>query len=101
MIASLKEALDIEDARSLETVLSLIESSFPTESLFYDFANNEEGVSFAILQDEEFIEAARTFFLSLKQAGQNEETILSIMKSAETFRSRWGDTLLALGLEER
>ena len=101
VIASLKEALDIEDARSLETVLSLIESSFPTESLFYDFANNEEGVSFAILQDEEFIEAARTFFLSLKQAGQNEETILSIMKSAETFRSRWGDTLLALGLEER
>lgn len=101
VIVSLKEALDIEDARSLETVLSLIESSFPTESLFYDFANNEEGVSFATLQDEEFVEAARTFFLSLKQAGQNEETILSIMQSAEPFRSRWGDTLFALGLEER
>lgn len=101
IIASLKETLDETNANSLETTLALIESSFPTESLFYDFANNEDGVAFAALEDTEFINAARTFFSSLKQAGQNDEVILSIMQRAEPFQSRWMDTLSALGIEEK
>lgn len=100
VIANLKEGLDEDDSANLETVLALIESTFPTESLFYDFANNEEGVAFASLEDAEFRNAACTFFSALKQAGHGEETILSIMQSAEPFQSRWKDTLDALGIEE-
>lgn len=101
VIANLIESLDDVGADSLETVLALIESSFPTESLFYDFANNEESVTFAVLEDAELANAARTFFMSLKQAGREEETILSIMQSAEPFQSRWPETLRALGVEEQ
>ena len=100
VIANLKEGLDEDDSANLETVLALIESTFPTESLFYDFANNEEGVAFASLDDAEFRNAARTFFSALKQAGHGEETILSIMQNAEPFQARWKDTLDALGIEE-
>lgn len=101
VITNLRESLDADDAENLDTVLSLVESSFPAESLFYDFANNEEGVSFAVLEDSEFYNAARTFFSALKQAGHGEETILSIMQCAEPFQSRWKDTLAILGIEER
>lgn len=100
VIASLRETLDEVNLASFETVLSLVESSFPAESLFYDFANNEESVAFASIEDDEFRRAAVTFFSSLKQVGRNEEVILSIMKSAEPFQSRWEDTLAALGIEE-
>lgn len=100
VIANLRDTLDAEDSESLETVLSLIESSFPTESLFYDFSNNEESVAFASLEDAEFRDAAQTFFSALKQAGHEEETILSIMQNAEPFQSRWKDALDALGIEE-
>lgn len=67
---------------------------------FYNFASNEENVSFAALEDNSFISVARTFFASLKQNGRDEDTILSIMRNAEPFHSRWQDTLNALGIEE-
>lgn len=100
VIVSFKETLD-KDTDSLETTLALIESSFPAESLFYDFANNEEGVAFAALEDTEFANAARAFFSSLKQAGRNDEIILSIMQNAGPFQARWAETLAALGIEEK
>ena len=100
VIASFRDSLDDGDRQSFETVLALIESTFPTASLFYNFASNEENVSFAALEDNSFISVARTFFASLKQAGRDEDTILSIMRNAEPFHSRWQDTLNALGIEE-
>lgn len=100
VIASLHDSLDETNAQSLNAVLSLLESSFPTESLFYDFADNEAKVTFAGLEDDEFASVARDFFSSLKQSGQDEETILSIMRSAEPFQSRWENALDALGIKE-
>ena len=100
VIASFRDSLDDVDRQSFETVLALIESTFPTASLFYNFASNEENVSFAALEDNSFISVARTFFASLKQNGRDEDTILSIMRNAEPFHSRWQDTLNALGIEE-
>ena len=100
VIASFRDSLDDDDRQNFDTTLALIESSFPTDSLFYDLASSEEKVSFATLDDTSFISAARTFFSSLKQAGRDEDVILSIMRNAEPFRSRWQDTLKALGIEE-
>ena len=101
VIETLRQTLDEDDAKSLETILSLIESSFPTERLFYDFSNNEEGVAFAAIDDDNFNEIARTFFASLRTGSQSDESILNIMRYAEPFMSRWDDTLAALGLEEQ
>lgn len=101
VIASLRDSLDDTNGRSFDAVLSLIESSFPTESLFYDFADNEEKVSLAELGDDEFASVTHDFFSSLKQSGQDEEIILSIMHSAEPFQSRWDDVLTVLGIEEQ
>lgn len=101
VIASLMDSLDSADFQGLDTVLSLIECSLPTESLFYDFANNEDRVTLPTLQDDAFNNAAKTFFSSLKQSGQNDETILSIMRSAEPFQSQWQETLDALGIQEQ
>ena len=101
VIANLTNSLDPIDSKALDTTLSLIESSFPTESLFYDFANSEENVALPALQDEAFDDAAKTFFSSLKQAGRDDETILSIMHYAEPFQSRWQETLGALGIKEQ
>ena len=100
VIANLIESMGDDNADSLATVLALIESSFPTESLFYEFANNEESVSFAALDDVAFSNASKAFFACLKQQGQDDEAILSIMKNAEPFMSRWEETLDVLGIEE-
>lgn len=101
VIASFYESLDDDDVAKLEAVLSLVEATFPTESIFYDFANNEENVAFSSISDEVFATSARTFFSALKQQGKDDEVILSIMRSAEPFISRWDETLSALGIEEQ
>lgn len=101
VIRELAESLDEDDAKRFDTVLSLIEGTFPKEALFYDFANNEEAVSLPAIQDDEFASIAKTFFGSLRQTGKDERVILSIMKNAEPFASRWDETLRALGIEER
>lgn len=101
VIETLKQSLDDENAKRLETVLSLVESSFPTERLFYDFSNNEQSVAFATIEDDSFAEIVRTFFASLKTGSQSDEAILNIMRYAEPFMSRWDDTLAALGIEEQ
>ena len=101
VISSFHESLDEDDASKFEAVLSLVEATFPTESIFYDFANNEENVAFASISDEAFATSVQAFFSALKQQGKDDEVILSIMRSAEPFMSRWDETLNALGIEEQ
>lgn len=100
VISALIADVGEDNARALEAVLSLIESSFPTESLIYDFENNAEGVTFEPIADEEFSTVARAFFSQLKQRGLPDESVLSIMNSAEPFASNWNKTLGALGVRE-
>lgn len=100
IIDTLYKSLDEDDRRQLSTVFSLIESTFPTESLLYDFANNEKSVELETMSREDLRSSAITFFSALKQRGVEEETIVSIMKNAEPFASRWGESKGALGIEE-
>lgn len=101
IIHNLIESLDEDEAKSLNTAFSLIESTFPTESLFYEFSNNEDGVVMEPISDEAFVDSCKTFFAQLKQNGMDEESILSVMRSAELFGSRWQETLNVLGIEEQ
>lgn len=100
IIENLYNCLDEDDRKRLSTVLSLVESSFPAESLLYDFASNEESVELETISKEDLRSSAITFFSVLKQRGVEEETVISIMKNAEPFASRWDESKDALGIEE-
>lgn len=101
VIASFTESLNVDDRKDFENVLSLIESTFPKEAMFYDFANNEESVKLESISDDAFEQSCKVFFSRVKQQGASDEVVLSIMKNAELFLSRWSDTLRALGIEEQ
>lgn len=101
VIESFRKSLDENELHDLDSVLSLIEATFPTESVFYDLSNNEDGIAFASIEGDEFKNVVKTFFATLKQSGQDESIILNIMRSAPPFDSRWNETLEALGIEER
>ena len=53
------------------------------------------------MEDDDFSNAALTFFGSLKQMGKDEDDILSIMRSVDLFVRRWNEVLAILGIEER
>ena len=101
IIETMRESLGVDEKKSFEMVLALLESTFPAEALFFDLTNDEESVTSSHIEDEKFQEAARTFFGALKASGLRDEAILGIMRCSEPFMSRWDDTLAALGIEER
>ncbi len=101
ILDSFTSSLDDDQQVAFKTVLALIESTFPTESLFYELSNNEESVFFEDMKDGDFSNAVRTFFGALKQMGKEEDDVLSIMKSVDLFAARWNETLDILGIEER
>lgn len=100
-VRHLRELLDSKDTSQLDAALRFIEAQLPVESLFYDFAkDNETPVVLARYEDEEFANLARTFFAVLKQSGDSEEQVLSIMRQSDPFKSEWIKTLSSLGIEE-
>lgn len=100
ILDSFNSSLDDDQRAAFKTVLSLVESSFPTESLFYELSNNEGSVCFEEMEDDDFCNAALTFFGSLKQMGKDEDDILSTMRSVDLFATRWNEVLAILGIEE-
>lgn len=93
-------SLDASDSKSIETLISLIESTFPKESIFYEISKNEEGVEFPDMEADEFAQVAKSFFASLKQTGKNEDVIVSMMSKSELFAPRWEETKTILRIEE-
>lgn len=100
VLDSFASSLDDDQRVAFKTVLSLIEATFPTESLFYELSNNEESVCFENMNDDDFANTVLTFFAALKQAGKDENDILSIMRSSDLFAARWKEMLAILGIEE-
>lgn len=49
---------------------------------------------------EDFADTVRTFFARMRQTSDDEE-VLDIMHAVEPFKSRWSETVTALGIEER
>lgn len=99
----IKEWLNLEIPTSSftsETFLSLIESSFPKDALFYDLGKDEDSVGFPSLTEDQIKELALIFFNELKSSGKEEDVIISIMKNNEAFSSNWNATIQALGITE-
>lgn len=99
-IASLLASSDENRLREINSVLSLVESSFPKEALYYDLSNNAESVSFPNLNKEDFKDNVVSFFAALSQAGKPDETILSIMGNMDIFANNWNGVLDALEISE-
>ena len=93
--------MDAEDARRLEIVLRLIESGFPTESLYYELSNNPESVTTPSINESDLAEIANSFFGMMKSQGNDDEKILNIMRSLDIFEGKWSSVLEALGIEEQ
>lgn len=100
VVSSLAASLDEDDRKSLEATLSLIEASFPIESLFYEVSNKEDSVSAATIPDEPLRIAASSFFAALKQEGKEDDTILATMRNIEPFSSMWDSVLRVMGITE-
>jgi hypothetical protein len=100
VVSSFAEGLDDEDSAAFNSVLAFIESSFPTESLFYELSNNEESVQFEAMSDDDYAQTAKTFFATLKQTGKTDDEVLGIMQATDIFSSDWDKTLKALDVEE-
>lgn len=100
IIASFQSALDEDGKAYFNTVLSLIESTFPTESLFYELSNDEQAVQFESMGDDDFANAAKVFFAKLSQDGKSDDDVLSIMRANDLFCAQWDKTLKALDIEE-
>lgn len=101
IIAAFRDSLDEGETKGFDMVLSLIEAAFPTESLFYEISNDSESVLFGDMSSETFAESARAFFASMKQAGKDDEEILSIMRAVDLFAKHWDQALIALGVKEQ
>lgn len=83
-----------------DSLIALIGAMLPTEALFYDMSNNAENVVAPVMGIEDFNRNARVFFASLKQF-KNDEEALESMRVIEPYRTRWNETLAALGIEEQ
>lgn len=84
----------------VDSALSLIEATFPKESLYYDLSNNAESVEFPVMSERAFRDNVLTFFSALKQAGKDDETILGIMENMDVFAGNWNEVMDALDVSE-
>ncbi|RGW11168.1 ATP-binding protein [Bifidobacterium pseudolongum] len=100
LLKNFREGLDTSSQEQFDSLLALIGSMLPIDTLFYDMSANAEPVSAAALNEEDFSRNTRDFFTTLKQFKEDQE-ILDIMRTIEPYQSRWDETLSVLGIEER
>lgn len=100
VLKSFRESLDVAEQERFDSLIALIGAMLPTEALFYDMSNNAENVVAPVMGTEDFNRNARVFFAALKQF-KNDEEALESMRVIEPYRTRWNETLAALGIEEQ
>lgn len=101
VIASTLASFEKPNQKMIDAMLSLIESTFPKDSLFYEISSNEEGVEFPAISDDDLRQTAITFFSTIKQLGNSEEKAIAMMKYSEPFASEWDRTKRLLDIEEQ
>lgn len=100
ILKSFREGLDPSSQKQFDSLIAIIGSMLPMDTLFYDMSANAEPVSSATLEQEDFARNAQTFFAALKQY-KNDQDVLDTMRTIEPYKSRWDETLSALRIEER
>ena len=100
VLAAFRNELDDGQAKKFDSLMAFIGSMLPMEALVYDISNNSDNTSTEKMGSEDFADTVRTFFARMRQTSDDEE-VLDIMHAVEPFKSRWSETVTALGIEER
>lgn len=100
VLAAFRNELDDGQAKKFDSLMAFIGSMLPMEALVYDISNNSDNTSTEKMCSEDFADTVRTFFARMRQTSDDEE-VLDIMHAVEPFKSRWSETVTALGIEER
>lgn len=99
LVRAFGNELDDSLRNRFNSLMAFIGSMLPTEALFYDISNNADAVESQRLSHDDFATNARTFYAAIMQF-KDEEGAIESMRSIEPYRSRWNETLSALGIEE-
>lgn len=75
-----------EDGKKLDSLLSIIESSYPRNQLFADMSNEPQSVDSGMKQ-EEMLAIATDIYSEMKELGADNETIERMLGISEPFAS--------------
>lgn len=81
----LVESLNQNQLSTFESLLSMIEDSFPFGDVYYRLAQDNESISTNVLEFEEVYDAAVTMISNLKEAGMDIGAFLRNMSSIDFF----------------
>ena len=99
LVRAFDDELDESMQKRFTSLIAFIGAMLPTEALFYDISNNADAVEPQRLSHDDFAANARVFYAAIKQF-KDDEGALESMRAIEPYRSRWDETLSALGIEE-
>ncbi|KAB8287258.1 ATP-binding protein [Bifidobacterium avesanii] len=99
LVRTFGDELDGSLRKRFDSLMAFIGAMLPTEALFYDISNNADAVESQHMSNDDFAMNVRMFYAALTQF-KDEEEALDSMRSIEPYRSRWDETLSALGIEE-
>lgn len=88
-ISSFMEELDDNGASSFESVLSVVEKSFPMDALFSDIAGKPESVDTAEVPEETLRQLVALTVGYLKKTGVTDDEIIKQLSKADPYRTNW------------
>ena len=89
LLANFVDTLDQSSKRKFLRLIDLIVSTLPIDALFADIGEKPENVTGLKLDENKFIEIVTTTYKSLRKNGFSPEQAMSMMQSAEPFKSEW------------
>lgn len=89
LFAGFMDTLDRSGEREFRRLIGLIVSTLPIDALFADIGEKPENVAGQTLDGDSFAEIARSTYRALRKGGVSPDNAMSMMQSAEPFRSDW------------
>ena len=89
LFAGFMKALDRSGEREFRRLIGLIVSTLPIDALFADIGEKPENVAGQTLDGDSFTEIVKSTYRALRKGGFSPDKAMSMMQSAEPFRSDW------------
>ena len=88
-MSSFIEALDETRARHFDSLLSVVEKSFPMDALYSDIASKAESVDTSAIADATLQELVSITVRYLRDSENTDEQIVEQMAKSDPYRSYW------------
>lgn len=89
LFAGFVDTLDQSGKREFLRLIGLIVSTLPIDALFADIGEKPENVAGQTLDGDNFAEIVMSTYQALRKGGLSPDKAMSMMQSAEPFRSDW------------